>query len=89
MHRNFLLGLISLALIGEICLGADPLVTWVWRNPLPDGNLLNGIIYANGQFIAVGSEGTIITSTDGTGWSPKLQGQKFLFAPSATATTDF
>src|SRR2546426_1054068 len=47
---------------------ADPLDTWLWRNPLPTGNYVNGIAYGNGQFVAVGNLGTILTSTDGTNW---------------------
>jgi hypothetical protein len=35
---------------------------------LPTGNDLNGIAYGNGQFVAVGEYGTIVTSADGTNW---------------------
>ena len=51
--------------------GADPLDNWHWRNPLPQGNLLNNITYGNGTFVAVGDGGTIVTSTDGTTWTPR------------------
>ena len=53
---------------------ADPLDTWTWRNPLPTGNNLNGITYGNGQFVAVGNLGTILTSTDGTNWIQQQSG---------------
>jgi hypothetical protein len=46
----------------------EPLNTWTWRNPLPTGNALQSIIYENGQYVVVGSPGTIITSTDGKNW---------------------
>src|SRR5215471_10181157 len=47
---------------------ADPLDTWTWRNPLPTGANLSCITYGNGQFVAVGWDGTTLTSVDGTNW---------------------
>lgn len=47
----------------------DPLDTWHWRNPLPQGNDLNGIVYANGLYVAVGDAGTILTSKDRITWT--------------------
>jgi hypothetical protein len=43
-------------------------LTWTWRNPLPTGNNLSGIAYGNGQFVAVGDNGTIVASADGVSW---------------------
>jgi len=61
------------------CLGAaDGLDTWTLRSsPLPSTNMLYAIIYANGQFVAVGGTspatwqgaGVILRSTDGTSWT--------------------
>jgi len=56
---------------------ADPLNNWHWRNPLPNGNPINypyggdldGIVFANGQFFAVGANGVEVTSPDGTNWT--------------------
>jgi hypothetical protein len=54
---------------------ADPLNNWHWRNPLPNGNPppnaigLYGIVFTNGQFFAVGANGTENTSGDGTNWT--------------------
>lgn len=48
--------------------------TWQWRNPLPQGNSLIGVAYGNGTFVAVGSGGTILTSTDGSGWTKRISG---------------
>jgi photosystem II stability/assembly factor-like uncharacterized protein len=54
---------------------AEPLDNWYWRNPLPQGNPLNGIVYANDSFITVGDAGTILTSTDnGITWLKKVSG---------------
>lgn len=52
---------------------AGPLVplTWEWRNPAPQGNTLRAVTYGNGQFVAVGDGGTILTSPDGAQWTPR------------------
>jgi hypothetical protein len=61
---------------------AAALDNWHWRNPLPNGNpqtgphTLHGMVFANGQFIAVGDNGMASISPDGTNWTE-----------SATATT--
>src|SRR6266478_562933 len=53
---------------------ADPLKNWTWRNPLPQGNDLEGVTYANGRFFAVGDLGTILVSSNGTDWSLSQSG---------------
>ena len=53
---------------------ADPLDNWHWRNPLPQGNTLNGIVYGNGTFVAVGDYGTTLTSPDGVSWTVRTSG---------------
>ena len=50
-------------------LPADPLDTWVWRNPLPTGNTLHTVAYGNGSFVAVGDAGAVLVSTDATNWT--------------------
>src|SRR5438552_18457465 len=57
-----------LALLLPLPLNADFLDHWHWRNPLPQGNSLYGIVYANGAFTAVGALGTILTSSDAVNW---------------------
>ena len=50
---------------------AGPLDNWHWRNPLPNGThafTMNGIVFATGNFVAVGTEGGASISTDGTNW---------------------
>ena len=49
-------------------------MSWTWRNPLPQGNPLNGVTFANGTFVAVGSDGTILTSPDGVTWIQRSSG---------------
>jgi hypothetical protein len=48
---------------------------WQWRNPLPNGNPpvlsegLYGIVFTNGQFLAVGQGGVIAISANGADWT--------------------
>ncbi len=49
-------------------LAADPLDQWFWRNPLPQGNSLASVVFAQNLFVAVGQGGTILTSSNGTNW---------------------
>ena len=53
---------------------AVPNSLWHWRNPLPQGNSLSRVIYGNNKFVAVGSHGTIMTSSDGTVWNQTNSG---------------
>ena len=48
---------------------ADPLDEWTWRSPLPQGNTLRAVTYANNLFVAVGEAGTVVTSPDGATWT--------------------
>ena len=51
---------------------------WVWRNPLPQANLLHGVAAGTNGFIAVGAAGTILVSSNGLDWvlspSPTREG---------------
>lgn len=38
---------------------------WQWAHPFPHGNQHNGIVWGEGQFVAVGVGGNIVTSTTG------------------------
>ncbi len=49
-------------------LRGTPLEQWHWRNPLPQGNALHNVVFVNGNWVAVGELGTILTSSDGTNW---------------------
>lgn len=53
---------------------ADPLDTWTWRNPVTGPDSLQGVIYGSTQFVAVGSEGRILTSPDGVDWTSRDSG---------------
>jgi hypothetical protein len=48
---------------------ADPLDIWHWRNPLPQGNNLTGIVFGNGLFVAVEVNSRVDTSADLVNWT--------------------
>jgi hypothetical protein len=56
--------------VATVCvLSPGPLDRWEWRRPLPQGNDLGDIAWGNGVFVAVGWDGTRVTSRDGgTTW---------------------
>jgi hypothetical protein len=47
---------------------------WSWRNPLPTGNSLRGVAYGAGTLVAVGSQGTVVSSPDGMQWTQSISG---------------
>jgi len=49
-------------------------LSWVWRNPLPTGDDLTSIAYGDGQWLAVGNGGNILTSNNGTSWIVQTTG---------------
>src|ERR1700722_6127616 len=48
---------------------ADPIDQWTWRFPMATGQNMYAVTYGNGQFVAVGDNGLIVTSTDGYNWT--------------------
>ena len=61
-------GLVFVLLILTEIGRADPLDTWTWRNPLPTGSNLSCVAYDSGRFVALGRNGTTLTSADGVNW---------------------
>jgi len=47
---------------------AHPLEDWQPLTVLPNGQSLNGIAFSDGQFVAVGLDGAIFTSTNALDW---------------------
>ncbi len=45
--------------------------SWKWANPQPQGNTINGVVYGEGLYVAVGDSGTVLTSPDGTTWTDR------------------
>ncbi len=77
--RLALLFLATVIFAMKLSAGSDPLETWRWRNPLPQGNDLQNLAFANGLFFAMGEAGTLITSSNGLDWSAQFvdSSQKF------------
>ncbi|MGC8967977.1 MAG: hypothetical protein ACP5JV_06590 [Thermus sp.] len=48
-------------------------MTWIRRDSGSDKNLY-GVAYGNGTFVAVGWDGTILTSPDGVNWTARTSG---------------
>ena len=81
--KNLLVYCVCLLLTAALAVGIMPALAmadslnpnqWYWRNPLPTNNSLAGICYGNAQFVAVGANGTILTSPDGKVWTGQSPG---------------
>ena len=66
--------LISIVLIWSLSGRADPLDRWEHRGSWPIAGGIDDILFADGTFIAVGEEGTIVTSTNGREWRAEDSG---------------
>jgi hypothetical protein len=70
--RDVLLSLRGMvcAVVAALCFNtaAEPLTTWQVRNS-PTGVTFEGVTYGAGVFVAVGDDGTIVSSLDGVTWS--------------------
>lgn len=71
-----LLRLLLPALLASVYLVASQVDTgsWIWRNPLPQGNALSDLAVAGSLRVAVGSDGAIVTSSDGITWTARVSG---------------
>jgi hypothetical protein len=58
---------------------ADPLDAWHWRNPLPQGDVLNAVVFGNGCCVAVGGN-NVVVSTNLVDWEAKVVTSKSLSA---------
>lgn len=58
----------SLIALSTFGLVADEFDRWTWRVPSPPSILFRDVVFAQDQFVAVGFEGAIITSTNGADW---------------------
>jgi hypothetical protein len=67
----------SVIVIDDQADDSDPPVIpneWVWRNPLPMGNSLNDVTWNGESLVAVGTNGTILTSRDALTWVARDSG---------------
>jgi photosystem II stability/assembly factor-like uncharacterized protein len=66
--RNCLLAGALLATL-QTALADSPFGHWHPRESMAQGNTLYAIVYGHGRFVAVGGNGTIVTSPDGVIWT--------------------
>src|SRR5947208_393842 len=72
--RALVLAAGSSLFLAWLTLTADPLDQWYRRNPLPTANRLFGVAFGNNTFLAVGLEGAVAVSADGSTWSSQNSG---------------
>ena len=61
----------------HVTYAADPVKTWNWRNPVPQGMALSRIATDGaGNYVAVGEFGTILTSADSAAWTVRQSGSQ-------------
>ncbi len=58
-----------LMLLTRLVPADDLLDHWTVRNPLPTGDFLWAVTYGNGQYVAINSLGSAISSVDGRHWT--------------------
>lgn len=63
-------------------------VTWHVRTP-PSSNQLNGVTYGSGLFVAAGSQGIILISSNGTDWMARSAGTVSTFFCADAAWSGF
>ncbi|MGA2506940.1 MAG: hypothetical protein ABSF80_05630 [Chitinispirillaceae bacterium] len=67
-----ILAVIAYAVVGPGSANAQ--LQWTVVSPVPTSNNLQSITYGNGQYVAVGDAGTILTSPDGLVWTSRTSG---------------
>jgi hypothetical protein len=70
LSTKTLLPAAALCLVSSLA-SAQVCSEWIWSNPMPQGNHLNGVAHGASGFVAVGSSGTVLTSKDGFSWSQR------------------
>ena len=70
LRRENIIGRIALAIstLIALSLAAEAQITWTARSS-GTTELMSGVTFGNGRWVAVGEEGTILTSTDAASWS--------------------
>jgi hypothetical protein len=92
MHATAkLLGVIALLLLLMVPAmgGSAPLDQWTPRNPLPIAEALYSVAFGNGQFVALGDAGTIMTSQDGVNWTLRQWGNDTILSGIAYGNGQF
>ena len=71
---HFRFSVIALIIIFGLTAAITKAQIWTPVSPAPTTNGLMGIVYAKGQFVIVGLNGTILNSTDGATWMSRASG---------------
>jgi hypothetical protein len=67
-------GLAAMLALAPLAAGATCGVNWTNATNISTGSYLRAVIYGAGKYVAVGDNGTIITSVDGNYWTPQATG---------------
>jgi hypothetical protein len=67
-----ILAVIAYAVVGPGSANAQ--LQWTVVSPVPTAHNLQSVTYGNGQYVAVGDTGTILTSSDGLVWTSRTSG---------------
>ena len=70
------LGLALLLAAASVTAGSSSNTTlpWAWANPRPSSDAFSAIAYGGGVYVAVGMDGVIYSSSDGSQWSARSGG---------------
>jgi hypothetical protein len=65
------LALIAMAASPVIAIATEPFAIWLTPSPKPTAKNLFGVTFTNGLFVAVGANGTILSSANGMNWTAR------------------
>ena len=65
------LTLATIVALPVIAPATEPFAIWLTPAPRPTANTLFGVTFANGLFVAVGANGTILSSSNGMNWAAR------------------
>jgi len=71
------LTLAAMAALPVIATATEPFAIWLTPLPKPTANTLFGVTFTNGLFVAVGANGTILSSPNGMNWTARSPSANF------------
>lgn len=78
-----------LATASAVIAQTQPGEQWEWRNPLPQGQSLQSVVWGGGQFVALGEGGTLLTSVSGVSWRLRASGTTARLRDAAWSGSQF
>jgi photosystem II stability/assembly factor-like uncharacterized protein len=73
MEHRIILIFVVVSCVVRLVVGQE---IWTKRSPWISCSSLNGITYVNGKYVAVGSGGAIVISSDGISWANQVSGSR-------------